>query len=271
MNDGTRLEQNNNESNSNIGGDLHQKPTKRELADLDRRDIRVLEKEIHDQSYGDSEDGQTTLEQTRAEQVEIARLFKIAKENGLFIDRETINQYGDKLCTKTGECEIFYNEKEGVVYKVKDPFAKWVIKELHAEDLIYEHIVHNILFPNTRYKFIGIAEDEGNIRIVLTQPFISTCKAHPTDDEIIYHLKTLGLEPDGLYFYGNEYVSVTDIGTASDNVLKDDNGELYFIDPIIKFKKPALEVIEFLLNFTPVLPPKKKIPWWKRLFVKRKR
>ncbi len=265
MNDEGRLEQNNNESNQHTCGNLYQNSAKREMADSDRSDIRVLEKEVHNQSYGDSEDGQTTLEQTRAEQVEIARLFELAKANGLFIDRETINKYGDKLCTKTGECEIFYNEKENVVYKVKDPFAKWVIKELHAEDLIYEHIVHNLLFPNTRYKFIGIAEDEGNLRLVLTQPFIASTNAHPTDDEIIAHLKTLGLEPDGYYFYGNEYVSVTDIGTASDNVLKGDNGELYFIDPIIKLKKPAREVIDFLINYTPVATEEKKSSWWNRL------
>lgn len=265
MSNETRFEQNNNEPNQHIGGDIHQKSARKELADSDRSDIRVFEKEVHNQSYGDSEDGQTTLEQTRAEQAEIARLFEIAKENGLFIDRETIDKYGDKLCTKTGECEIFYNEKENVVYKVKDPFAKWVIKELHAEDLIYEHIVHNMLFPNTRYKFIGIAEDEGNLRIVLTQPFISSTNAHPTDDEIIAHLKTLGFEPDGPYFYGNEYVTVTDIGTASDNVLKGDNGELYFIDPIIKFKKPAREIIDFLYNYEPKPVVEKKSSLWQKL------
>lgn len=268
MSNGTRLEQNINESNQHHGGDLYQKPTKREMADLDRGDIRVFEKGVHDQPYGGPEDVQTTLEQTRAEQVETKRLFDIAKENGLFIDRETIDKFGDKLCTKTGECEIFYNEKESLIYKVKDPFAKWVIKELHAEDAIYEHIIHNLLFPNTRYKFIGIAEDEGNLRIVLTQPYISSTNAHPTDEEIIYHLKTLGLEPNGPYFYGNEYVTVTDIGTASDNVLKGDDGELYFIDPIIKLKKPAKEVIEFLVNFTTKEEP---LSWWKSLLKRFKR
>ncbi|MBR2260495.1 MAG: hypothetical protein IJ916_02190 [Paludibacteraceae bacterium] len=268
MSNGTRLEQNNNESNQHIGGNLYQKATKREMADLDRGDIRVFEKGVHDQPYGDSEDVQTTFEQTRAEQVETKRLFDIAKKNGLFIDRETIDKFGDKLCTKTGECEIFYNEKESLIYKVKDPFAKWVIKNLHAEDAIYEHIIHNLLFPNTRYKFIGIAEDDGNLRIVLSQPFISSTNAHPTDEEIICHLKALGLEPDGTYFYGNEYVTVTDTGTASDNVLKGDDGELYFIDPIIKLKKPAKEVIEFLINFT---PKEKPLPWWKSLLKRLKR
>jgi len=80
MSNGTRLEQNNNEPNQYIGGNLYQKPTKREMADLDRGNIRVFEKGVHDQSYGDPEDVQTTFEQTRAEQVETKRLFDIAKK-----------------------------------------------------------------------------------------------------------------------------------------------------------------------------------------------
>ena len=39
MSNGTRLEQNNNEPNQHHGGDLYQKPTKREMADLDRGEI----------------------------------------------------------------------------------------------------------------------------------------------------------------------------------------------------------------------------------------
>ena len=40
MSNGTRLEQNNNEPNQYIGGNLYQKPTKKEMADLDRGNIR---------------------------------------------------------------------------------------------------------------------------------------------------------------------------------------------------------------------------------------
>ena len=33
-----------------------------------------------------------------------------------------------------------------------------------------------------------------------------------------------------------------------DNVLVDDNGRLFFIDPLIRLKKSALEVIEWLVG-----------------------
>ena len=32
----------------------------------------------------------------------------------------------------------------------------------HAQDVIYEHLIHNILFPLTRYNFIGISEPSQN-------------------------------------------------------------------------------------------------------------
>ncbi|MBO4333839.1 MAG: hypothetical protein J5875_11830 [Paludibacteraceae bacterium] len=239
------------------------------MAIADRCDIRVFETGVQHKPYGTGEDGQTTLEQTSAERKETERLIAIAKANGLFVEPGTIALFGDKLGTKTSECDIYFNCVSNLVFKVKDPFAKWMLKELHAEDAIYEHIVHNLLFPNTRYKFIGISENQGNLRIVLSQPFISSTNKQPSDEEIVAYLAGLGLEADGRYYYGNDYVSVTDVGTASDNVLKGDNGELFFIDPIIKLKKPAPEVIDFLLsgNLSPkTLPHSTQLPWWKALW-----
>ncbi len=52
----------------------------------------------------------------------------------------------------------------------------------------------------------------------------------------------LGLFPEDLYFYGNEFIAITDVSADGDNVLTDGN-RLYFIDPIIKFKRPAVEVL----------------------------
>lgn len=92
MSNGTRLEQNINEPNQHVGGDLYQKPTKREMADLDRGDIRVFEKGVHDQPYGGPEDVQTTLEQTRAEQVETKDcLISLKKMVCLSTERQSIS------------------------------------------------------------------------------------------------------------------------------------------------------------------------------------
>ena len=40
-------------------------------------------------------------------------------------------------------------------------------------------------------------------------------------------------------------ISITDINAEGDNVLVDSEGTLYFIDPIIKLKKRATEVLDY--------------------------
>lgn len=123
--------------------------------------------------------------------------------------------------------------------------AKAVIKQLHAEDIIYEHLLHNILFPDTHYQFMGISEDVDGIRIVLSQPYISNQFILP-DNLLIsrYLIEGLGLKVEDRYFYGNNYLSVTDVSPMGDNVLYDGE-KLYFIDPIIKLKQPAREVLDY--------------------------
>ncbi len=96
--------------------------------------------------------------------------------------------------------------------KVRDPFAKSAIKRHRAVDIIYEHLIHNLLFPETRYRLVGISEDVDGLRIILSQPYISDQFILP-DKKLIddYLMGGLGLRPENPYFYGNDYLSVTDI------------------------------------------------------------
>ena len=48
---------------------------------------------------------------------------------------------------------------------------------------------------------------------------------------------------------------ITDVGAEGDNVFVGDNGELYFVDPIIQFKKPAKDVESH--SIMAVMPSKK--------------
>lgn len=116
---------------------------------------------------------------------------------------------------------------------------------MHAQDAIYEHLIHNILFPNTRYRFEGISEDADGVRIILSQPYISDQYVMPTQESIDrYLIEGLGLHHENRYFYGNEFLAVTDVSADGDNVLTD--GErLYFIDPIIKLKASAVDVLNY--------------------------
>lgn len=57
-----------------------------------------------------------------------------------------------------------------------------------------------------------------------------------------YFLKGLGFHIENRYYYANDFLSITDVSAESDNVLFNGN-QLFFIDPIIKFKKPAVDVL----------------------------
>ena len=213
-------------------------------ADSDRSDIRVFETGISAQRYGNNRQSSRATEEE-----ECNRLISIAKENNLYIDKADWDKFGNRRMIPTGESVVFLSKDGSVFTKMKSPFSKAPLKQTHPEDIIYEHLIHNILFPNTRYRFIGISEDIKGIRIVLQQKNISSIFRVPTPNMIDDCLRNvLGLSKEDKYFYGNEYLAITDISNLSDNVLCSEDGKLYFIDPIIRLKRPAQEVWNYLYN-----------------------
>ena len=214
--------------------------TSRSEADSDRSDIGVFETGLSAQQSGDYEQGTGIA----AQEAESARLIAVAKEHELYIEKAEWESYGDRKRLPSGESLVYLTDDGKKVVKVRNPFAKSVVKQMHAQDAIYEHLIHNMLFPNTRYTFRGISESSDCVRIVLTQKYIPDIFTIPTQDMIDqYLIDGLGLAEEDRFYYGNDYVSVTDVFADGDNVLVD-GGKLYFIDPIIKFKRPAAEVLE---------------------------
>ena len=134
---------------------------------------------------------------------------------------------------------------EEIAEKVKNPDAKRPLKHTSESDWIYEHVIHNILFPECAYEFVGITLELGEIRVVLKQNAVST-EAFPTENQI----EALLVREDR-YFFGDGVVSVTDVGAHGDNVLLGDDGKVYFIDPLIRLGRTAEEVIEWLTGFNP--------------------
>ena len=213
----------------------------RSEADSDRRDIRMFETGLSIEQYGDYEQSTGNA----AQEAESLRLITIAKEYGLYVERSDWEKFGNRKQQPSGESIVFLTQDSQEVIKLRSPFAKSTIKQMHVQDAIYEHLIHNILFPTTRYRFKEISEDAGGVRIILSQKYISDIFTIPTQKEIDrYLIEGLGLKKVDRYFYGNDLVAVTDVFAEGDNVLAD-CGKLYFIDPIIKFKKPASEVLEY--------------------------
>ena len=163
-----------------------------------------------------------------------------AKKTGRFIETSEIP--GTRYTIRTGESEVRLVQKERVYYKIKDPFAKLHLKKHPARFVLFEHVVHNALFPDCRLEFLGVAQDIDGARLVFSQKAVRA-DSRPDDRQIAEHLAELGLLPDGRYSFGNDFVSVTDVGQDGDNVLLDDDGRLRFIDPIIGFKQPLLDCL----------------------------
>ena len=202
----------------------------------DGSDLRVFEEGL-DTSYNKYSE---YSERNRRE-AESERLVNIAKQHGLFVSKEVISTFTGKRSKRTGESVVYINRQAGKVIKVKDPYAKSAMKSgVQPEDAVFEHLVHNLLFPETAYTLEGISEEMGDVRIVLSQKLIQNPK-QPTKEQIAEALAARGLFPEDNYSFGNELVSVTDI--EGDNALLGEDGRVYFIDPIIRFKKPLREII----------------------------
>lgn len=220
---------------------LRAKFARRTEVNSDRSDIRMLEPGIPVERYGDYQQSTGNT----AQEAESERLISVSKSKRLFIEKSAWDEFGDRKQQPSGESVVFLSNDGTAVYKVHNPFAKSVIKQMHAQDAIYEHLIHNILFPSTRYQFVGISEDVDGVRIILKQSYISKSFVLASRSDIDrYLVDSLGLKIEDRYFYGNDYISVTDVSFNSDNVLTDGEN-LFFIDPIIKLKRPALEVLDY--------------------------
>ncbi len=160
---------------------------------------------------------------TACKGVQIARLKDWAIQQGCWIDKDTLGTYSDR----GSENEVYASLDSKHVYKLND-FR-------YSDDNLspfFERIsVHNELFPDCEYTFLGFAENrDGKVCAVLRQPFILS-QREATQQEIDEELVRLGFhkELDG-YFTNGDY----DIFDAvPNNVLKGEDGHLYFIDTII--------------------------------------
>ena len=226
---------------------LHSIPSICERAVSDIRGIRVLAAACADERSRDT--GQMSSDPIRRES---DILIAVAKRNGCFIETDSVP--GTRYTIRTGESEVRLVQREQLYYKVKNPFAKLHLKKHPPEYVLFEHIIHNVLFPDCRLEFLGVAEDIHEARLVFRQQAVRA-DARPDDRQIAEHLGRLGLRPEGRYAFANDYVLVTDVGQDGDNVLLDDNGQPRFIDPILGFKQLLLQKLSAALVDESAMPP----------------
>ena len=83
----------------------------------------MFETGLSPQQYGDNRQSTRT-----AEDEECLRSIKIAKEQGLYIDKLDWGKFGDRRMIPTGESIVFLSEDGTTFTKMKSPFAKASMK-----------------------------------------------------------------------------------------------------------------------------------------------
>ena len=178
-------------------------------------------------------------------QEESERLIAVAKNIGQFIPSTEWDTIGIRTKKLSGESIVFFDEPNNRVVKFRDPFAYAVLKHENPYTVLYEHHIHNRYFGDVPYRFLGVSQDpvSGGVRLVLEQPFIDTLE-RPTKAEIHEWFTSRGFTlTDAGYFYSNGEVSFTDVW--ADNCLKDADGNLRFIDPIIRIEHRSRNIKDY--------------------------
>ena len=240
------FKQSNDESNSNYCERIYRDSsatTRQEVSNSSG--IGMFTAGLSDELWRDCETEQKNLQGRESD-----RLIDLAKEHNIFFSLNECKKFGERVRERSGESIVYFNEETKKYTKLKDPYAKAPIKNISAYDAIYEPIIHNLIFPNVTYTFKGITEDIEGVRIILEQDAVDPHFTNLSQEEVHKFLEEeLGLKKEDNYFYGNDYYAITDINPVeSDNVMRGDDGELYFIDPLIRLKKPAPDVIRYLLE-----------------------
>ena len=160
---------------------------------------------------------------TSCKGVQIARLKDWAVSNNCLISKDTLGTYSDR----GSENEVYASLDSKYVYKLND-FR-------YSDDNLtpfFERIsIHNQLFPDCAYKFIGFSENQdGKICAVLCQPFI-LAQREATQQEIDEELVRLGFHKELDGYFTNDKYDIFD--AVPNNVLMGDDNHLFFIDTII--------------------------------------
>lgn len=237
--------ENNPHDQRNYRGGLHPFASARGQVLSDLGGIRMLAAEVSAERMRVVQHG----EGASVREVSTA-LVSAAKKFGLFVPYSVRAKFGDLKRRRSGESEVYVGTDYGVLVKFKDPEAKQPLKGTRPSDWLFEHVIHNVLFPEARYEFLGLTEAVGGIRLVLRQENVESM-TRPPDARIAADMANLGLVREGRYSFGNEVLSVTDVSSTSDNVLQGRDGKTYYIDPLIRLKRPAWETLEWLVGDLP--------------------
>ena len=159
------------------------------------------------------------------------RLTEYALENGCWFDLKEIK--GNFNYLGSGAESDVYLDKDGkYVLKVVNYRA---FSETPLEFLNNRIAVHNAVFPGTAYELVGFTYSdeigEEGFYFITRQTFIDSKKPRPTQEEIDEYMEKKGFViHEGTCVIGGYVIS----DLAPRNFVKDNDGSLYCIDPLIR-------------------------------------
>lgn len=161
----------------------------------------------------------------KEEQVEFLK--KHARENNLWINQAPSPQ---NFLARGGEACVYFDSDSKSVIKLNDGvyYATWL-------EFFNSIIIHNLLFPNTAYTFLGFIEIEGSFQAVLKQPFITSDNAIDLSDvrKLLAYNGFESRERNGVPTnnYYNKELGIILEDIHDENVIVNSN-TLFFIDTV---------------------------------------
>ncbi|MBQ4035394.1 MAG: hypothetical protein IKP81_03090 [Paludibacteraceae bacterium] len=164
----------------------------------------------------------TPLSNFKVTDIVNASAISIAKEMELWLSFQDVVKLGVPIPSGV-ENDVYLSEDGNTVYKVNNLMLSHSVLEL-----LDRLILHNSIFPQTRYELYGFTGFSGNsVYPILTQDYIKDVTFSSPSD-IKDYMTSLGFSETAEACFSNGDIEVSDLYPR--NVLKDLNGDMYVVD-----------------------------------------
>lgn len=162
--------------------------------------------------------------------LEQAALRQWATDKGLMLSNRNFTAAW-KAGGSAGETEnqIYFDEETQRWFKRNDLTYHGTYLEF-----FYRVLLHNVHFPEAPLRLEGFVIDEGMLKPVVSQPHVSSERG-ATQDMVDAHMQSMGFEkiPGSNNDYYNRESGVRVEDLHDENVLVDEHGDLFVIDPVV--------------------------------------
>ncbi|HEX7848031.1 MAG TPA: hypothetical protein VF476_19670 [Chitinophagaceae bacterium] len=158
---------------------------------------------------------------------QVSFLQELARSQNLFIPSIPA---GWNYLTHGGEASVYLHPDQLSVVKLNDAiyYATWL-------EYFNSVVIHNLLFPDTAYTFLGFTQKEDSLLAVLKQPFVSSDETADLN-AIREYLAFNGFEHKVRQDYFNKEFGLILEDMHDENVILK-NGSLFFIDTVFYMVK----------------------------------